>query len=1281
MSAFKKILLAFSMLLFLNFSNIKTANATHLYGAELFYTYVSGNQYTVTMIIYGDCGGTASVFAALYTATPEIKIYNGSATYRTMYLKVQSGSGTEVTPVCPSSLSSTTCNGGTVPGIKRFIYSDTITIGSSANWKFHFTGNLISSSSVAGRSGSLTNIVITGGSGPTMALEATLDNTAMPNSNPSYTTIPTPFFCVGSAQEYNQGAVDPNTGDSLDYTLVPGIDAAGGTVTYISPYTATAPLATATGTFSFSNTTGQLSFTPNLLQKSLVVSKVSEYRSGVLVGTSMREMTFIVLSCSNRSPNGKISSVTGGTATSNTTVDICKNQNLLTFNINPVDSDGDNITVSYAGLPTGATLTVTGSGGKTPTTFFSWNITNVAAGTYYFFVTYQDDACPLSSKQTIAYTINVLPKPALNYALVSSATCVKKAIFTITPSGTGSPWKVSALSGITTLHSITGVTTAINDSLAPGTYTLRLTNSNNCYYDTTIIIASPPAVTATIVFTNPLCIGSSDGTITASGTGSIAPYLYAIGSGTYTTTSTFTGLNAATYTIHIKDGNSCVKDTNITLSNPAPIVPLISTSNPLCVGGSNGSITATGSGSTTPYTYAIDAGSFSTTGNFTGLNAKTYTIHTKDSKGCSKDTIVTLNDPAPIVPSLSIKNPTCNPISDGKIFVSARSGLAPYQFALGSGSYSTATTFTSLNIGSYIVHIKDANNCIKDTNVILSDSITIMASAVITEPNCFGYSDGKITLTPTKGIVPFNYALGAGSYITSNVFSGLGIGVYAIHLKDSIGCLNDISVTVTQPSPIGITIVVNKPSCNGYSDGSITITGTGGTPGYSYAIGSGSYSSSSSITGLTAGAYILHIKDINGCTKDTNIVMSEPAPLFLDAIPTPPLCFGEFSATVSFEAFGGSPDYKYAYDDITPQTSSPLKGLNAGSHLLHLIDKNGCKKDSTIFITTPTKLLINNISIINPTCEGYADGMVSVTATGGINPYKYAIDSSLFNNNNIFTKLKEGSYSIHVKDSNNCQSDTTIQLIGYPHILFDSAVTKSTSCWGLSDGSFTLFASGGNPPFKYSVVGFPDTVTIAHYDSLQAGNYVVTITDFTNCNKTVTVNIAQPDPISLQALVTPNDCIGLDTSGAVSVLASGGTQPYSYLWSTGASDSSIHNLENGNYALLVTDKNNCKDSITSNVGYDNCCKPTIPNAFTPNGDGKNDVFYIIYKGDIELKEFSIYNRYGQKVFTTSNINMGWNGRVNDEPADLGTYYYYVKLICGNKKNNIVDFKGDVTLIR
>ena len=298
------------------------ASATHIYGGDFFYTWVSGNTYTISLVIYGDCSGSA--FPFLTGATPQVEIYNGSTSITTITLS-QQGSAVEVTPVCPSQLGNTTCSNpsNTIPGIKKFTYSANYTLsGTSANWRFLFNGTMGSTTS-AGRSTSITNAVVGTSAGSIMQLQATLNNTVGNNSSPVYTTIPTPFFCINKAANYNPGAVDAN-GDALSYSLVAGLEP-GGTVTYVSPHTATAPLAASTGTFSFSSATGQLAFTPNLVQRSLVVNQVTETRGSTVVGTSMREMTFVVLNnCNNRPPGGFISNTSGGTlSNNNTTVTAC----------------------------------------------------------------------------------------------------------------------------------------------------------------------------------------------------------------------------------------------------------------------------------------------------------------------------------------------------------------------------------------------------------------------------------------------------------------------------------------------------------------------------------------------------------------------------------------------------------------------------------------------------------------------------------------------------------------------------------------------------------------------------------------------------------------------------------------------------------------------------------------------------------------------------------------------------------------------------------------------
>jgi hypothetical protein len=660
-----------------------SAKATHFYGADLFYTHQGGNSYRVTFVAYGDCGGSA--FPSFPSSTVSINIYNGNNYSQSISLSIQPPfNGEEVTPVCLAQKPNTNCVNpfGTVPGVTKFIYAGNAIIAStSTNWRFVFDGDM--GSSQAGRSTTLTNISNAGGSS-IMALEATLNNTLGPNSSPVFTTIPTPFFCINKPAGYNPGSVDPN-GNTLSYSLVNGLQPGSGTVLYAAGFSGANPLLSAVGSFNFSTTTGQLNFTPNAVQRALVVTKTSEYNGTTLVGTSMREMTFVVLNnCNNNPPNGGVTNSNGGTIITPISVNACQN-NTLTFNINPTDADGNTINVVATGVPAGASFVITNNNTISPTGVFNWNLTGVAPGNYTFYITYTDDGCPLSSKQTTAYTVNVLPMPGISYALVSPATCAKKARFNITPAGVG-PWNFTVLQGATTVHTINNITNPQLDSLPPGTYTMRITATNGCWKDTIITIAAPPIITPSVTIVKPGCFGGSDGTITVTATGGLPPFEYAIGTGIFSTSNVFTGMSSGSHTVRVKDANSCIKDT-----------------------------------------------------------------------------VVILGDNPPIIINVNVARPTCNAISSGAITVIASSGVAPYQYAIGpTNPFGATNTFGGLSSGTYMLRVRDANGCLASTNYALKDSITVHAPATVTHVLCFGDATGAITLNAQSGTPPYKYKLGTG---------------------------------------------------------------------------------------------------------------------------------------------------------------------------------------------------------------------------------------------------------------------------------------------------------------------------------------------------------------------------------------------------------------------------------------------------------------------------------------------------------------------------------------
>lgn len=1511
----KQMLRSFLLALVCLLLSFNESRASHIYGADLFYTHNSGNTYTITLVVYGDCGGSA--FPSFPTSSATVQIFKGSSTTpQTLTLLLQNPtSGVEVTPVCPSQLNNTNCNNGSLPGVKKFVYSRQVTLnGTSTNWRFRFTGALSSSS--AGRSNSITNIT-TGVNGSIMNLEATLNNTNGPNSSPTYTTIPTPFFCINKSASYNPGTVDPN-GDSLSYSLVPGLEQIG-TVTYVTGYSATAPLASATGTFSYNTQTGQLNFTPNLVQRSLVVNRVNEYKNGVLVGSSMREMTFVVLNnCSNNPPGGKITNNNAGNLDTNgTDIQICKSAGTLTFSINPTDLDNDTINVSYSGLPSGATLSISNNGTTAPTSTFSWNLSSVTPGTYNFFITYVDNGCPLSSKQTLAYTIKVLPVPDVAINITSDASCVKKAVFTMTPSVAPSPWKLEILQGTSTIHTFNSVTASQTDSLSPGTYIVRVTNadtcfkdipliidppptlginldvtpldchddsnavvvvkgvgglmpykyakgsgaftnvdtfkniwagyytfkvkdSNECVKDTVIQIVNPTAVSADVTIQEPPCNFFNSGVITIAGKNGVAPYTYSFSGGTFSSTNTFSGLfsgsynvqvkddksclldtvvvlpdsvrvqanailthilcnsdstgeitlnaygatapyryqmvtgggsltpintfnnlQAQTYSFHIEDTNKCYLDTNLTLNEPAALTSNSNITDVLCNGDATGTITLNAGGGVSPYTYAIATGTYSSNNTFNGLGAGTHVLHVKDNNGCIKDTtinitepaklsfsnlqitnpkcynalsgevittgtggvspyqyaigttgsfspintfgglgagvdtfyvrdtnncvadtMVTLTQPDRIVPAVAIKQSTCDPLDDGVITMSATGGIPTYTYALGFGSYTSNPTFSPLAAGSYLLHVRDQNNCILDTTVNVADSIIIQANFSVTDAKCFDSSDGIISIVPGGGVNPYSYSLGGGPYGPTPAFGGLNAGNYTVKVKDDLGCIQDTLLVIDEPTRIIPNVSITDPSCYNYSDGTVVVGATGGTPAYVYTIDNRPFNGLGTIGNVDAGLHVVRVKDINNCILDTTITVTQPPGIFFDLDITNLRCFGDSSGMVIIDGSGGTPPYTYAYNQLAFATSDTLKGISAGNNTIKMKDDQGCIIDTQIVFTEPAQLLVVNPIITNPTCEGFYDGSAKVYGNGGVTPYKYFINGKDNGNNNEFDSLKEGINNVRIVDANGCRYDTTLMLVGHPHIIYEDVLQDAVSCFAGKDGKITLNISGGKTPYRYKIDNGPEQ-TENFFDSLEAGERIVSVTDDYGCIKDSTIILESPDKIKIETKVTPNDCEGLDNGGRIDVYADGGTPGYEYVWNTEPERTgyALTGVANGTYQVKVIDANGCVDSILATIEYSNCCIVFVPDAFTPNNDGINDIIHVRVKGDFDLEVFAIFNRFGELVFETSDLSQGWNGIHKGAIQDLGTYNYYLKGLCGNTDKREVFKKGTITLVK
>ncbi len=532
------------VLVFVLMFGAKGSFASHVVGGDIYYTWLSGSTYRVTVVLYGDCGpASAGAFATLPGGSPRVCVYDGATPVTTLICTVNPPSaGVEITPVCPDSLARTQCTNtsNSIPGIKKFVYSINYTLPyTSANWRFVFNSTYGASS--AGRAAAITNIV--GAGGTLMELTATLNNTVYNNTNPSLTVVPTPFFCLNTPICYTPGAIDPED-DSLRFELIPaknatsdcatsGADVAYTGTAWTPPATAvsaTTPLRCVAGSFSFSPVNGQVCFNPNFVQRSVVVYEIKEFRGGTLVGSMQREMTFLVRGCLVNAPTvgtvdtGGVIEVDGPRA-----FHVCGDEGSFTLTMRPRPDTTTpaviNVTCTATGLPTGMSFSVTNNGTPNPICVFSGNASLMTPGVYTFFLNLRDDACPLNGNNTIAYTISIYPVPTISHNVIAEATCITKAVVRIVPGGSGQPWTIKVSNPALPVGTDTFATyvdsVAFTDLFEPGPLpgpglyisTIFTSVSTECALFDTIRLVVPSKLLPIAEGVDPSHCGKNDGSI------------------------------------------------------------------------------------------------------------------------------------------------------------------------------------------------------------------------------------------------------------------------------------------------------------------------------------------------------------------------------------------------------------------------------------------------------------------------------------------------------------------------------------------------------------------------------------------------------------------------------------------------------------------------------------------------------------------------------------------------------------------------------------------------
>jgi gliding motility-associated-like protein len=830
-------------------------------------------------------------------------------------------------------------------------------------------------------------------------------------------------------------------------------------------------------------------------------------------------------------------------------------------------ASGSQTNVSCNGGTNGS-ASVSPSGG-TPGYTYSWSpsggtaatATGLAAGSYTVTVT-DANGCTATRNYTVTQpsAINTASGSQTNVSCNGGT----NGSASVSPSG-GTP-------GYTYSWSPSGGTAATATGLAAGSYTVTVTDANGCTATRNYTVTQPSAInTASGSQTNVSCNGGTNGSASVSPSGGTPGYTYSW-SPSGGTAATATGLAAGSYTVTVTDANGCTATRNYTVTQPSAINTASgSQTNVSCNGGTNGSASVSPSGGTPGYTYSWSP-SGGTAATATGLAAGSYTVTVTDANGCTATRNYTVTQPSAInTASGSQTNVSCNGGTNGSASVSPSGGTPGYTYSW-SPSGGTAATATGLAAGSYTVTVTDANGCTATRNYTVTQPSAITATTSQTNVSCNGGSNGSASVSVSGGTPGYTYSWSPSGGTAASA-TGLTAGTYVCTITDNNGCSTNENFTVTQPSAITATTSQTNVSCNGGSNGSASVSVSGGTPGYTYSW-SPSGGTAASATGLTAGTYVCTITDNNGCSTTENFTVTQPSAITATTSQTNVSCNGGSNGSASVSVSGGTPGYTYSWSP-SGGTAASATGLTAGTYVCTITDNNGCSTTENFTVTQPSAITATT-SQTNVSCNGGSNGSASVSVSGGTPGYTYSWSPSGGTAASA-TGLTAGTYVCTITDNNGCTTTENFT-VTQPSVITATTSQTNVSCNGGSNGSASVSVSGGTPGYTYS--WSPSGGTAATATGLTAGTYVCTITDNNGCTTTENFTVTQPSAITATTSQTNVSCNG-GSNGSASVSVSGGTPGYTYSWSpSGGTAATATGLTAGTYVCTVTDNNGC--STTEN---------------------------------------------------------------------------------------------------
>ena len=836
------------------------------------------------------------------------------------------------------------------------------------------------------------------------------------------------------------------------------------------------------------------------------------------------------------------------------------------------------------------------------------------------------DNCGNSVEKTATITVYSMPVVSAGEDVTICVGTETELTASVQSESGKSPYTYQWFKGNTSLTGNTAndntYTTPDADATADASTTYKVVVTDACgnTANDEVVVSVNAALTLTKSdSTNITCHGQSTGSITVTAANGAPNYQYKVDNGSYgeataQTTARFSELAAGSHTVTVKDNCGTEASVTFVLREPEELALAVTAHSDLtCNGNNTGSITVTASNGTANYQYKIDNENYGdataeTTATFSGLAAGAHTITVMDNCSVEKTASYTLTEPAVLTLTESAddhQDVSCYNGTNGSVTVNVTGGTSTYQYKVGiNGSYGTATAETSFTYANRpaekdTLYVKDANGCEASIPVEITQPEELELHEIADshiDVTCYGEDDGEIAVAATGGFGTYLYNWNNGGYGGNSAKDQLTAGSYTIVVKDGHNCTASVTVTITEPTELTATIEGTNISCYDETDGTITVSVSGGTAPYTYRWNDDNQQNRvAERTNLAAGEYTVTVTDAHYCTSVKNITLTQPANFTVTVSGDDEICAYEtttFTATTT-----GDVTLKWYLNDneIANQTSATLSNINTAGTYKVVATQSGsnCTKEATITLTVDT---VPNVTITGESSICY-NTEVTLTAN---NADTYVWGEDMGTEPSVtHTLTANRTYNVTGTNSYGCTASAshTVTVNALPNVTMTFTLNNQTVT--PNDNSEIDFCAGGTLTLSvpaaegstYTWYGADEqlaenghSLTLTNATPEQTGWYYVKVTDANGCNNQSgsTLIVVNPLPDVVLSEDHNLNTICADSAFHFTVTCAACTTAVSsYVWKfndvtiTGASTSTLRATEGGTYVVTATDENGC----------------------------------------------------------------------------------------------------------